>query len=154
MNEIINEIRTTLTTLISITLAYFAPIQNMVFVMFFLFLLNMVAGLIAGIIVDNEEFQFKKFFHCILETFCLYTIVLTIFLIGEKMENMIGAMQCISGIVYTCVWFYGTNILRNLKKINPDSKIIAFLYYVMSFEIVKKIPYLQNFQNNKKSNDL
>ena len=150
MHDMIIEIRNMIATLISITMAYFAPINDMVFVLFYLFLLNMVAGMLAGMVVDDEDFSIKKFFHCMLETFVLYTIVLSVFLVGEKMHNKDGAIQCISGIVYSAIYFYSVNILRNLKKLLPNFRIIAFLYYVVSFEFVKKVPYLQDFQKKEK----
>lgn len=52
------------------TMAYFAPISNVVFVMFYLPFLNMLAGLVVGMVVDDGKFDFKKFIHCILETLC------------------------------------------------------------------------------------
>ena len=146
----ITEIRNMIATLISITMAYFSPINDMVFVLFYLFLLNMIAGMLTGMVVDDEDFSLKKFFHCLLETLALYTIVLSVFLVGEKMDNKTGAVQCISGIVYSSIYFYSVNILRNLRKLLPNFKIIAFLYYVVSFEFVKKVPYLQAFQEKEK----
>lgn len=144
------ELKNMIVTLCSITLAYFAPVKDMVFVIFFIFLINMLAGLVSGIVVDNEGFNNKKFFHCIVETCVFYLIVGSVFLIGEKLHNHNGAMQCITGVVYAILYFYGTNTLRNLNKLFPDNKVISFIYYVVSFEIVKKIPYLQQFQNQDK----
>ena len=80
MNDVIVEIRNVITSLIGITLAYIAPIKDMVFVMFLLFVLNMVMWLVAGIVVNNEKFKFKKFFHCLLEIFFLD--VLSLFFLG------------------------------------------------------------------------
>jgi hypothetical protein len=93
--------------------------------------------------VEGERFNLKKFFRCIVETLVFYVIVLSIYLIGEKMGNPSGAVQCISGVVYAIIYFYFVNILRNAHKLLPKSKGIKFLYYVLSFEIIKKIPYLQ-----------
>lgn len=143
------ELKNMIVTLCSITLAYFAPVKDMVFVIFFIFLINMLAGLVSGIVVDNEGFNNKKFFHCIVETCVFYLIVGSVFLIGEKLHNIDGALQCITGVVYAILYFYGTNTLRNLKKLFPDNKVIAFIYYVVSFEVVKKIPYLQQFQDQE-----
>lgn len=143
------ELKNMIVTLCSITLAYFAPVKDMVFVIFFIFLINMLAGLVSGIVVDNEGFNNKKFFHCIVETCVFYLIVGSVFLIGEKLHNIEGALQCITGVVYAILYFYGTNTLRNLKKLFPDNKVIAFIYYVVSFEVVKKIPYLQQFQDQE-----
>ena len=139
-------IRNLLITISSILIGYFAPLKDVVFVIFFVFLLNCVFGLIAGVGVQGEKFSLKKFFRCIMETLVFYVIVLSVYLVGEKMGNPEGAIQCISGLVYAIIYFYFVNILRNAHKLLPKSKGIKFMYYVLSFEIIKKIPYLQEYQ--------
>lgn len=139
-------IRNLLITISSILIGYFAPLKDVVFVIFFVFLLNCVFGLIAGVGVQSEKFSLKKFFRCIMETLVFYVIVLSVYLVGEKMGNPEGAIQCISGLVYAIIYFYFVNILRNAHKLLPKSKGIKFMYYVLSFEIIKKIPYLQEYQ--------
>ena len=151
--EIITGIKNMLATLFSITLAYFAPVKDMVFVIFFIFAINCLAGLISGIVAKHERFNNRKFFHCLLETFVFYVIVLSIYIIGEKMKNLDGALQCITGIVYAVCYFYGVNTLRNMRKLFPQSRPLNFIYYVLSFEVVRKIPYLQQFLDNEKKEE-
>ena len=148
--DIYTSIRNLLASVFSVMFAYFAPIQNMVFVIFFVFAINCMAGMIAGIVAKHERFNLKKFFHCMLETFVFYVIVLSVFTIGEKMRNLDGVIQCITGVVYAILYFYGVNTLRNLNILFPESKVIRFLFYVLSFEVVKKIPYMQQFINKEK----
>ena len=148
--DIYTSIRNLLASVFSVMFAYFAPIQNMVFVIFFVFAINCMAGMIAGIVAKHERFNLKKFFHCMLETFVFYIIVLSVFTIGEKMRNLDGAIQCITGVVYAILYFYGVNTLLNLNILFPESKVIRFLFYVLSFEVVKKIPYMQQFINKEK----
>ena len=148
--DIYTSIRNLLASVFSVMFAYFAPIQNMVFVIFFVFAINCMAGMIARIVAKHERFNLKKFFHCMLETFVFYVIVLSVFTIGEKMRNLDGAIQCITGVVYAILYFYGVNTLRNLNILFPESKVIRFLFYVLSFEVVKKIPYMQQFINKEK----
>ena len=135
-------------TITSVVVGYFAPLTDIVFVIFFIFLLNCIFGLLAGVGVEGERFNLKKFFRCILETLVFYVIVLSIYLVGEKMGNPSGAIQCISGVVYAIIYFYTVNILRNAHKLLPKSKVLKFLFYVLSFEIIKKIPYLQQYMEN------
>ena len=142
-------IRNLIVTLCSILFGYFSPLRNIVFVIFFVFLLNCLFGLVAGVGVEGEKFNLKKFFRCILETLVFYVIVLSIYLVGEKMGNEQGALQCISGVVYAVIYFYAVNILRNIHTVFPDNRWVKFLFYVLSFEIIKKIPYLQQFQEKK-----
>ena len=142
-------IRNLIVTLCSILFGYFSPLRNIVFVIFFVFLLNCLFGLVAGVGVEGEKFNLKKFFRCILETLVFYVIVLSIYLVGEKMGNEQGALQCISGVVYAVIYFYAVNILRNIHTIFPENRWVKFLFYVLSFEVIKKIPYLQQFQERK-----
>lgn len=141
-------IRNLFVSIFSVLVGYFAPLKDIVFVIFFIFLLNCVFGLLAGVGVEGERFNLKKFFRCILETLVFYVIVLSIYLVGEKMGNPSGAIQCISGVVYAIIYFYTVNILRNAHKLLPKSRGIKFLYYVLSFEVIKKIPYLQQYMEN------
>ena len=145
----LNTIRNLVITIFSVLVGYFAPLKDIVFVIFFIFLLNCLFGLLAGVGVQGERFSLKKFFRCIVETLVFYVIVLSIYVIGEKMGNPDGAIQCISGVVYAIIYFYSVNILRNAHKLIPKSKVLQFLYYVLSFEVIKKIPYLQQFQEKK-----
>ena len=135
-------------TITSVLVGYFAPLKDIVFVIFFIFLLNCLFGLFAGVSVQGDKFSLKKFFRCIMETLVFYVIVLSIYLVGEKMGNPDGAIQCISGVVYAIIYFYTVNILRNAHKLLPKSKVLKFLFYVLSFEVIKKIPYLQQYMDN------
>lgn len=141
-------IKNLLITISSILIGYFAPLRDVVFVIFFVFLMNCIFGLVAGVGVQGEKFSLKKFFRCIMETLVFYVIVLSVYLVGEKMGNPDGAIQCISGLVYAIIYFYFVNILRNAHKLLPKSKAIKFMYYVLSFEVIKKIPYLSQYQEN------
>ncbi len=145
----IDTIKNLFVTVASVLIGYFAPLGNIVFVIFFVFLLNCIFGLIAGLGVEGERFNLKKFFRCILETLVYYSIILSIYVVGEKMDNADGAIQCISGVTYAIIYFFSVNILRNAHKLLPKSRTLQFLYYVLSFEVVKKIPYLQQFQEKK-----
>ena len=142
-------IKNLIVTVISLLAGYFAPLKDIIFVIFFVFLLNCFFGLFAGVGVQNEKFNLKKFFRCIMETLVFYVIVLSIYLVGEKMGNESGALQCISGVVYAIIYFYAVNILRNIHVLLPRNRWVKFLFYVLSFEIIKKIPYLQQFQEKK-----
>ncbi len=145
----IDTIKNLIVTGCSLLAAYFYPLKDIVFVIFFIFLLNCLFGLVAGLGVQGEKFNLKKFFRCLLETLVFYVIVLSIYVVGEKMGNPDGAVQCISGVVYAIIYFYSVNILRNANKLLPNCKTIYFLYYLLSFEIIKKIPYLKQFQEKK-----
>lgn len=134
-----------LTALISSIFAYFAPIHDIFCAIGVILLLNFVSGLVTGILRNNEAFDLKKAFVCMIQGAILFTLIGAIFFVGDKIDNPDGATYAISAIIYASIWFYSVNILRNMKTLFPNWKLIAFLYFVISVEFIKKIPYLMEF---------
>jgi len=50
-----------------------------------------------------------------------------------------------------------TNILRNILKVlkpnTPAYRAIDFLYFILSFEIIHKIPFLSDYLNKKQEEE-
>lgn len=153
MENLFTPLKSVLVTALCAVGAFFAPIANLIFAIFIIFLLNCIAGLIADIAISRKKFDLKKFFHCLFETMVFYVIIMAIYVIGDKLLNMEGAIQCSTVIVYAILYFYSVNILRNCHLLFPDSKTLKFLYFVMSFEIIKKIPYMERFKENESKVD-
>ena len=134
--------------------AYLNPLSGELTSLLAVFIINFAVGLLAGLIVNKESWNFKKAFRCILEATAFLLLVCAIYYIGEHKGNPEGALQCISFVTYSIYWFYGVNILRNLKELLPEGstgyKVVAFLYYVVSIEFVKNIPYLNAYLSNGK----
>ena len=151
MENLFTPLKSMLVTALCAVLAFFAPIANMIFVIFIIFLMNCVAGILADIIVNRSTFDLKKFVHCLFETFIVFILVTAVYGIGEKLLNVSGAIQCIAAIVYSILYFYSVNILKNCHRMLPSSRVIKFLYYVLSFEIIKKLPYMEKFKENEKN---
>ena len=78
-----------------------------------------------------------------------YVIIMAVYFIGDILLNISGAIQCSTVIVYAILYFYGTNILRNCIKLFPTSRTLRFLYFVLSFEIIKKLPYMERFKEKE-----
>ncbi len=125
--------------------AYFNPIQDILSAVLCILVVNFVVGLFAGILVNKEPFSFRKAFYCFIEALVFFSLIAIIFFIGDKIGNKSGALQCISGLTYALMYCYGVNVFRNLKGLFPKSRLIAFIYYVISVEFVDKVPYLKEF---------
>lgn len=126
-----------------------APIHDILIACMLVFAINFVAGVSAGVFKQHEGFAFKKAFNCILEGMVISSLIAFVLIIGDKIDNHEGAMSAISIIVYALIYFYGVNTLKNLTRIFPKSKLFDFLYYVLSFEVIKNLPYLENYRNHK-----
>jgi len=132
--------------------AYLAPISGEITSLIILFGVNFACGLLAALLVSKEGFSFKKAFRCIIEAATFFVLVSSVYSIGEHKGNPDGALQCVSFISYSIIWFYGVNILKNLKLVfKPETlagRVFTFLHHVVSIEFIKKIPYLSNYINN------
>lgn len=128
-----------------------APVHDILEACMIVFAANLVAGLAAGILAQGEKFTFQKFFTCVMEAAVVCLLIAMMLIIGDKIDNHDGAMSAISVVVYALIYFYGVNIFKNLTRLFPDNRLLAFLYYVISFEVVGKIPYLANYKRQNEN---
>ena len=147
--------RTLIAGLLAGVLGWLEPIAGDVFTLIYVFALNFLCGYLAGRIVNREDFDIKKAFRCIIESAIFFVVVLSIYLIGDLKDNEQGAIQCVSTVVYVVIYFYTTNILKNIRKFlkdgTPAYKVVDFIYYLLSFEVIKKIPVLGSYLENHES---
>ncbi len=148
-----DNIRTLIVGTLSAMIAYFHPITNVLFSLFYLFLLNLLFGLVAGITVNKEVFSFRKAFNCMKETAVFFLILASTYTVGEKMGNPGGALQCVTTVTYAFIYFYAVNILKNLRRLFPASRGLSFIYYFVSMEFVRKIPFLAEFVNQEQEKE-
>ena len=136
-------------------LAYLKPIEGELWSLFLVFFLNFFFGYLSGMIANREDFNFKKAFRCIGEASVFFVLCTAIYAIGKLKGQDGGALQCVSFITYTIIYFYGTNVLKNLKKIfKPHTApwlVISFLYYVLRFKFIERIPFLSDYLNLKEA---
>lgn len=129
--------------------AYLNPISGEIKSLLAVFVINFLFGLLTALLINKESFSFKKAWRCIWEATVFFALVCFIYFIGEHKGNPAGALQCVSFITYSVFYFYGVNILRNIKELLPNSsngyKVVAFLHYVVSVEFIKNIPGLTNY---------
>ena len=132
-------------SLFAVVISYIAPIYDYVIIIAYIFLINFIIGLIEDIIVKHKTFKCKKFYFCLCEMLVFYLLVGSVYFIGNKFHNKAMALQCISAIVSIVTYFYSLNILTNINR------AISFIHYIVSFEIVKKIPYFKEFESHEAS---
>lgn len=72
--------------------AYLNPISGDIKSLIALFAVNFTFGLLAGLLISNETFNFKKAFRCILEAMAFFVLISAIYFIGEQKGNPAGAL--------------------------------------------------------------
>ncbi|BBK87883.1 hypothetical protein Bun01g_22530 [Bacteroides uniformis] len=59
------------------------------------------------------------------------------------------SFSSVSFVTYSVFYFYGVNVLRNWKLLcrtgSTMYKCVSFLYYVVSVEFIKSVPFLSNY---------
>lgn len=132
-------------------LAFMKPIEPELKTLALIFFLNFTFGYLSGMIANREDFDLKKAGRCGLEAAVFFILCLSIFEIGQLKGQDAQAQQCVSMITYLAMYFYGLNVLKNLKKIfRPNTAawyIVAFIYYILRIKWVEKIPFLSEFLN-------
>lgn len=132
-------------------LAYLKPIEGELSSLMIVFTLNFIFGYLSGMIAKGENFELKKAVVCIGHATVFFVLCAAVYVIGRFKGQMEGSVQCVSFISYLVLWFYGCNILKNLKLIfkkgTPPWYVVSFLYYLMRFKFIEKIPYLTAYLN-------
>jgi len=138
-------IKNIIITLLSALIAFLQPVQNAVYLLLFLFVVNLFVGIIHDIAINRAQFRFKKFIWACAELLIYISIVCSIYVVGYFQNDSIEAQYIIKVISYLFIYAYSTNILKNLLLIRPDNLVLKFLYHVLSLAFVKRIPYLSDF---------
>ena len=132
-------------------LAFLKPVEAELWTLFLIFFLNFCFGYLSGMIANDEEWDNKKALRCVGEATIFFILSVAIYIYGVLKHQEQGALQCISFITYVVTYFYGLNILRNLKKIFKEGTtpwyVVSFLYYILWFKFIEKIPFLSEFLN-------
>lgn len=151
------ELRSFIVAVLTGIAAYLHPIANNVFALIWLLGANFFIGLFCGLWVYHEKFEWRKMWQCFYEAVMLFGLVASIYVIGKLQGSHIGAIQCVSMIIYAACYFYGVRILRNLRNMakdgSPANALLGFMYHVLSLEFTKRIPYLYAYINKEEKKE-
>lgn len=141
-------LRTAIAALFSCLLTLFSPIQDILIGMVVLFAVNGLFGLFADIINGNGWKMYKatKF----LVQCCVYfTLVMALFVVGHFIHKDNEAATCVSVVSIITTWVFSINILRNSRNSCPKTssmyKLFDILYYIVSIQIVEKVPFVASY---------
>lgn len=128
-----------------------SPIQNFVWAMLILFVVNFMVGLVSAR-VRKEPWDTKKALMFFVYVAVFLTIACVSFIIGRLMGEQQQAIAVVKILCYIAVYVFGTNIFRNLRHITPkDSnwyKVFDICFYTLSVKFVEKIPFVKKWQED------
>lgn len=138
--------------LVTLLTNFFQPIHDFLLVVFILFILNFLYGLLSDI-SRGVDFSLKKAFQSVWYVVGFMLLLFLSFAIGKKMHlEDSSVVDFTSWITWVVIYFYGTNILRNWKVIQPKNEVVSFLYWVLSVKFVEKIKHMGDYFRKDKDN--
>lgn len=150
----IDNIRSLFVGIAIAVLAFLKPIEGELTSLVIVFFLNFFFGYLSGMIANHEDFDLKKALRCGAEATVFFILCCAIYAVGQMKQQQQGALQCVSFVTYVVIYFYGLNILKNLKRIFKTSstpwQIVAFLYYILRFKFIEHIPGLAEYMATPK----
>lgn len=131
--------------MISTVIAYFSPIQNAIYVLAYMFVLDIIFGLLVDLIVNKDRLRIKKLLVSLFFLSMYMTIIVSTYFIGKMMDDTQEAMYIVKVITYVFSYCYLSNTIRNMKELAPNSKAIAFLDYFIGLQLLKRLPEVAAF---------
>ncbi len=126
-------------------ISYFDPIVNFIVAILIMFLIDLILGITSGRKLNKEPISFKKGFLAVILFGVYVTIVAVPYILGNLMCDESLMAYVIKTISWATIYLYSVNISKNLKRVFPSSRLIAFLYYFLNVEFLNNFPSLKNF---------
>ena len=100
---------------------------------------------LAGLIAARERFSFKKFILAAGYLLVYLGIVVMVYAVGKYQDDTQEALYVVKVITYVFIYFYSSNILKNLHLLMPDNPVIRFLDYFIGLQFTRKVAWLEEF---------
>lgn len=150
IDQVIDSTKQTMWLIITAVVSIFAPVQNILILLFLAFMFNIITGIITDVHVNKKLFNIKKAFNALSQLFFYFTCVVFIdygaTLLGDVKLGEIGVKWLTCIVVY----FYLTNIFKNARKVYPENLAISFIYELLSTEIFDRLKGMVGFKNKDK----
>lgn len=145
-------IRSAVVALVSCLITLFSPIEDIMLGMVVLLAVNGLFGLLADII-NGVGWKTKKAIGFLYQTAVYFVLVMSLFVVGKFIHKHDEAVTCVSMISVITTWVFGINIFRNGRECCPKNssmyKLFDILHYIVSVQIIEKIPYIENYIREK-----
>ena len=115
------------------------PIQNVLIVLTATFIFNIVIGFRTDKTVNHINFSLKKAFSAIQQMTFIMVFVYYTHGVFEELKMDILGHEVIKWVALLAVYFYTTNIFRNMTEQYPKNKFFEFVYAVLTTQIFSMI---------------
>ncbi len=147
-----NDLKTLVVYILGALFSLLAPIHNFMISMMILFIVTFFFGVVDAI-VNNEHWDFKKALMFFVYVAIFFVLACTAFAVGHYLNNEEQAIAVVKILCFLAVYFFGTNIFRNLCNIVPKSstwyKFFDLCYYVLSIQFIERFSVVKKWQEER-----
>ena len=144
-----SDLKSMLIMVVGGVLSLLSPIEKFMWAMIVLFILNFMFGLLSAI-VNKEGWSTKKamwfFGYCAI----FFVTCASLFVIGHFMGQPDEAQAVVKCICFLAVYIFSVNIVRNWRSVLVKGtawyKFVDLLYYVLTMEVIEKLPMVKRWQ--------
>ena len=144
-----SDLKSILIMVVGGVLSLLSPIEKFMWAMIVLFILNFMFGLLSAI-VNKEGWSTKKamwfFGYCAI----FFVTCASLFVIGHFMGQPDEAQAVVKCICFLAVYIFSVNIVRNWRSVLVKGtawyKFVDLLYYVLTMEVIEKLPMVKRWQ--------
>lgn len=139
-------------TVVGLMASLFAPILDFMMAMLILLTVNLLFG-IASAWAAGERWSWKKASMFFVFCFGLFGTFASMFAVGHFLHEDAEAALCVKYACFIAVWVFGTNILKNWRKMLKEGtatwKFVDILFYVLTVQFVEKLPWVKKWQSEQ-----
>jgi hypothetical protein len=139
LNQFVGFVKPFIMFIITAIVSVCSPIQDVIYVLFFSFLFNIITGIVADVHVNKSVFNLKKAFSAFFQMALVMALVYYVHSVFEQLKMDAIGHEIIKWIAILAVYFYTTNIARNSALIYPKNKLFAFIYELLTTQIFARI---------------
>lgn len=151
-----NDIRSIIIAITGAFVALLSPIQDFMFGMLVLFVVNFVFGWLAAIF-NGEEWSWRKAGMCFVYCLIFFATAASMFIVGHFMHTEQQALACVKYVCFAAIYLFGTNIVRNWRHLCTEGstwhKLTSLLYYVLTVKFVEKFDIFKSITPEPKEEE-
>ena len=132
-------IKTAVAAFFGACIATLQPVHNAMLLLLIFAACDILFGILAGLIAARERFSFKKFILAAGYLLVYLGIVVMVYAVGKYQDDTQEALYVVKVITYVFIYFYSSNILKNLHLLMPDNPVIRFLDYFIGLQFTRKV---------------
>ena len=154
MNDLITFIKAAIIGVLSELFAFFAPIENNLVALVWLFALNFLFGLLADTL-SGRRFSMRKAIACVTHATMFFALCASLYGIGFYQQMCTDVLhQCVSSFCWILIYCYSTNIVRNIRSVlrndTPAYRTVDLLYSTLTLAFVKALPFVAEILRQRK----